>query len=101
MAKPDNDEGQIGEFYTEHDLTEGAEDAEWTERPGSAVMVVTSLRVPKPIMDRVRAAANARGMKPTALMREWIEAAVADGDTSVPVSMLLAAAARHQTQRAS
>ncbi|MFJ3216203.1 hypothetical protein ACIPLC_09810 [Kitasatospora sp. NPDC086801] len=43
-----------------------------------SVMTATSLRLPKPVMDGVRHRARERGLKPTAVMREWTEAAVAD-----------------------
>ncbi|MBD0691229.1 hypothetical protein [Streptomyces sp. CBMA123] len=62
-------------------------------------MITTSLRLPKPVMDEVRRRARERGMKPTAVMREWIEAAVADVDEPVPLSVTAAAVAEHQQRR--
>jgi len=36
-------------------------------------MVVTSIRLPRPLMQRVRAQADAAGVPPTALIRGWVE----------------------------
>ena len=36
-------------------------------------MIVSSIRLPKATMNKVRAAAADLGVKPTALMRSWIE----------------------------
>ncbi|MBG0833247.1 hypothetical protein HS041_36715 [Planomonospora sp. ID67723] len=55
-------------------------------------MITTSLRLPKPVMDAVRARAAERGIKPTALIREAIVASLADAQAVIPVSVLLAAA---------
>ncbi|WP_449066383.1 hypothetical protein [Planomonospora algeriensis] len=55
-------------------------------------MTTTSLRLPKPVMDAVRARAAERGIKPTALIREAIVASLVDGQAMIPLSVLLAAA---------
>lgn len=39
-------------------------------------MITTSLRLPKSVLDQVRERAAAAGLKPTALIRAWIETAV-------------------------
>ncbi|MGW3039404.1 hypothetical protein ACWC9T_04980 [Kitasatospora sp. NPDC001159] len=63
-------------------------------------MIATSLRLPKPVMDEVRRRARERGLKPTAVMREWIEAAVADPDEPlVPLSVIAAAVAEYQHRK--
>ncbi|MFI2610154.1 hypothetical protein [Kitasatospora sp. NPDC018619] len=40
-------------------------------------------------------------MKPTAIMREWIEGAIADLDEPVPLSVITAAVAEYQQLKAS
>ncbi|MFF3111812.1 hypothetical protein ACFVSN_21780 [Kitasatospora sp. NPDC057904] len=93
----------IAEYYETHELTEeeimSAEPAEPV--PAEAVMITTSLRLPKPVMDEVRRRARERGLKPTAIMREWIEAAIADLDEPVPFSVITAAVAEYQHRKAS
>jgi predicted DNA-binding protein len=52
-----------------------------------AAMVSRSVRLPLDTYDRVRAAAEARGLGVTTLMRQWIEAGLADLDDSTTVSL--------------
>ena len=65
-------------------------------------MVSRSVRLPVDTYERVRAAAEARGIGVTTLMRQWIEAGLADLDDSATVSLAdvrraLAALAQHPT----
>jgi predicted DNA-binding protein len=65
-------------------------------------MVSRSVRLPLDTYERVRAAAEARGIGVTTLMRQWIEAGLADLDDSATVSLAdvrraLAALAHHPT----
>ena len=55
------------------DASAELERADYDDSITAEPMVTTSLRLPKPVMDAVRAAADARGVRPTALMREWVE----------------------------
>ncbi|MEU5561689.1 MULTISPECIES: hypothetical protein [Micromonospora] len=50
-------------------------------------MVSRSVRLPLETYERVRAAAEARGIGVTTLMRQWIEAGLADLDDSTTVSL--------------
>lgn len=50
-------------------------------------MVSRSVRLPLDTYNRVRAAADARGIGVTTLMRQWIEAGLADLDDSPTVSL--------------
>jgi predicted DNA-binding protein len=50
-------------------------------------MVSRSVRLPLDTYERVRAAAEARGLGVTTLMRQWIEAGLADLDDSATVSL--------------
>lgn len=50
-------------------------------------MVSRSVRLPLHTYERVRAAADARGIGVTTLMRQWIEAGLADLDESATVSL--------------
>jgi hypothetical protein len=62
-------------------------------------MITTSLRLPKPVMDAVRARATERGIKPTALIREAIVASLADRQAMIPLSVLLAAAEEYSKRQ--
>lgn len=50
-------------------------------------MMSRSVRLPVDTYDRVRVAAEARGIGVTTLMRQWIEAGLADLDDSATVSL--------------
>lgn len=50
-------------------------------------MVSRSVRLPADTYERVRVAAEARGIGVTTLMRQWIEAGLADLDDSATVSL--------------
>ncbi|TDC33962.1 hypothetical protein E1211_18165 [Micromonospora sp. 15K316] len=50
-------------------------------------MVSRSVRLPLETYERVRAAAETRGIGVTTLMRQWIEAGLADLDDSTTVSL--------------
>jgi predicted DNA-binding protein len=80
------------------------------DRPGAHVpapdtdvpMVSRSVRLPLDLYERVREAADGRGLGVTTLMRQWIEAGLADLDDSTTVSLAdvrraLAALASHPT----
>lgn len=65
-------------------------------------MVSRSVRLPLETYERVREAAEARGIGVTTLMRQWIEAGLAELDDSATVSLAdvrraLAALAQHPT----
>lgn len=65
---------KLAEYYDNRDLGVEIDNAELERHsPASQVMVVSSIRLPKPLMDRVRDVATEEGVKPTALMRRWIE----------------------------
>ena len=64
---------KLAAYYDEHDTTAELEQAVPSEPvPADEVMIVTSLRLPKPVMDQVRERAQERGVKPTALIQAAI-----------------------------
>jgi hypothetical protein len=76
MAKDPNKIDEAAEYYDTHDITAEMDGAEWTRHepaPASEQMIVTSVRLPRSVHARLREIAGARGIKPTALMRAWIE----------------------------
>ena len=100
---------RIAEDYEAGDASTELDRADYDDSTVAEPMVTVSLRLPKPVMDAVRAAADARGMRPTALMREWVEQQVVElataGEQVIPVSAVLAflteATARYTTRQAS
>lgn len=99
---------ELAEHYDHVDLTENIEAATWEEpEPLAEPMVTYALRLPKPVIDALRAAAAARGVKVSTLMREWLEERLAQAqthpDAAIPVSALLALVAERSinTTRAS
>lgn len=99
---------ELVEHYERTDLAEHIEAATWEEPDLPAEPMVTyALRLPKPVIDALRAAAADRGVKVSTLMREWLEERLTQAEThpdaAVPVSALLALVAERSihTTRAS
>jgi hypothetical protein len=78
--------------YNEADTTDDLERAERDDSVVSEPMVTTSLRLPRSTMDELRREAEERGVRPTQLMRAWIDSGLArrqSGEPVVPVSQIL------------
>lgn len=66
---------ELAEYYDNRDISTEIEAAELEQHlPTDQIMVISEVGLPKEVMDRVRDAAAEEGVKPTALMRRWIEA---------------------------
>ncbi len=88
--------------YGDAHLATTTKQALWEEPgPGVEPMLTTTIRLPKTVLDALRSAAAARGVKVTTLMREWLgerlAQADADPDAAIPVSALLALVAERAT----
>jgi len=65
---------RLAEYYDTHDTSKELERAELVEEPADPdPMVSLSLRLPKSLLDWVRAQARTEHTKPTQLIRRWIE----------------------------
>jgi predicted DNA-binding protein len=76
--------------FHEDEMAELISEGERAELPtpgDEQPMVSRSVRLPVATYERVRAAAEARGIGVTTLMRQWIEAGLADLDDSATVSL--------------
>jgi predicted transcriptional regulator len=62
----------LRDHYDGTDQSEALERAEPETAADSDVLVSTSIRLPKALMDRVRAYAAETGVPSTTLMRQWI-----------------------------
>lgn len=95
----------LAEYYDTADLTEHIERTTWEEsEPATEPMVTYALRLPKPVIDQIRDAAEVRGVRVSALMREWLQERLIlesepGEDVTVPVSALLALVAERGTRR--
>ncbi|GIG86783.1 BrnA antitoxin family protein [Plantactinospora endophytica] len=69
------------------DLIDDAQPVELPTPDTDVPMVSRSVRLPLDTYERVRSAAEARGIGVTTLMRQWIEAGLADLDDSATVSL--------------
>ena len=69
------------------DLIDDRPDAQVPPPDSDVPMVSRSVRLPLDTYERVRSAAEERGLGVTTLMRQWIEAGLADLDDSPTVSL--------------
>jgi hypothetical protein len=83
---------ELRDFYDTTDTAGSVERATWDERVvgPDEVMVSTSIRLPRSLMQRVRERAAAAGVPATALMRQWVLDRLEAGadDEVVPVADL-------------
>ncbi|MGH3839148.1 MAG: hypothetical protein ACRDSF_26145 [Pseudonocardiaceae bacterium] len=63
----------LAEYADTHDLSTELEQAHREDTTDPDPMVTTSLRLPKSLLDWVRDQAADEGLRPTALIRRWIE----------------------------
>ncbi|MGH3588688.1 MAG: hypothetical protein ACRDQ0_20455 [Pseudonocardia sp.] len=63
----------LREHYDGTDTTDEMAEGRWEPEVDSDPMVTTSLRVPKSLLDWVREEAAAEQVRPSALIRRWIE----------------------------
>ena len=69
----EKDLARLREHYDTTDVSDAIDRGKWETDTQSDPMVTTSLRLPKSVLDWVRAEAEAQHVKPTALIRQWIE----------------------------
>jgi hypothetical protein len=103
---PDSKLRELVEHYDTTDLAEHIDQASWEEPEAIREPMVTyALRLPKQVIDRLRAAAEHRDIKVSTLMREWLEERLTleatETNATVPVSALLALVAERGSSPAS
>lgn len=64
---------EIAEHAETHDFSAEMETGTWETDTEADPMVTTSLRLPKSLLDWVRERAAERHVRPTTLIRQWIE----------------------------
>lgn len=73
----------LADYYDNHDTGSEMTDGQWVEPP----MVTTSLRLPKPLVDALKAEAGHQHIRHTALMRRVL-AAYVEGATVQPAEII-------------
>lgn len=69
---------ELRDYYDNTDTSESIKNATWDDMITEDPMVGITVRFPKSALDRVRATADTRGVKVTALIRDLVERAIAD-----------------------
>ncbi|MDA8393477.1 MAG: hypothetical protein M0Z87_11925 [Actinomycetota bacterium] len=64
---------QIAADAESHDFAAEMADATWEDATEEDPMVTTSLRLPKSLLDWVRERATEQHLRPSVLIRQWIE----------------------------
>lgn len=67
---------QLADYYDGHSTADQMDGGDWVDEPVIEPMVTTSLRLPIEVMQAVRERAALEGVRPTALIRRWVEASV-------------------------
>jgi len=70
---------KLREHYDTHTTADEMDHGRWEADTEADPMVTTSVRLPKSLLDWVRRQSEVEGMKPTALLRRWIEERRDDG----------------------
>jgi hypothetical protein len=93
---------QAAAYYDTHDMSHLMERGELDTKVTAEVTEVVSVRLPGTVMDAIRSVAKAQGVRPSNLMREWLEERLTsegvDLEATVPVSALLAFVAEQGTR---
>lgn len=76
MATEDSE--KLRAYYDTHDTTAELERAEFDESVVAEPMVGITIRLPATTLDAAREVARERGIKVTALLRDWIEQNLGD-----------------------
>lgn len=64
---------EIAEYAQTHDFAAEMEQGAWEEDAESDPMVTTSVRLPKSLLDWVREEAASQHVRPSVLIRQWLE----------------------------
>ncbi|MGH3544495.1 MAG: hypothetical protein ACRDPW_00965 [Mycobacteriales bacterium] len=65
---------ELRDYYDSTDVSAHMQDAEWVENTidPDEIMVSYAIRLPRPVINRIREIADAAGVPTTTLMRQWI-----------------------------
>ena len=85
MKKKELDE--LREHYDNTSLPESVDRSTLDDRIADEVMVSTSIRLPRSLMQRVRRQAEAAGMPATTLIRQWVTERISTSKDEAVVSV--------------
>lgn len=68
-----NELDELATYAQSHDFSTEMEQGVWETDTEADLMVTTSLRLPKSLLDWVREQAAAQHVRPSGLIRQWIE----------------------------
>jgi hypothetical protein len=78
----------LADYYDTHDTSAELEDAVLEPASANEPMVTYALRLPRPVLDRLRVVAEARDEKVTTLMRSWLEERLAREESDPPAAVV-------------
>jgi hypothetical protein len=64
---------EIADYAEHHDFATEMEQGSWEAGTDADPMITTSVRLPKSLLDWVRRSAAAQHVRPSVLIRQWIE----------------------------
>ena len=64
---------EIADYAEDHDLAAEMEQGTWEAGTDADPMITTSVRLPKSLLDWIRQRAAAQHVRPSVLIRQWIE----------------------------
>ena len=64
---------EIADYAEHHDFAAEMEQGSWESDTDADPMITTSVRLPKSLLDWVRRSAAAQHVRPSVLIRQWIE----------------------------
>jgi hypothetical protein len=79
---------ELADYYDTHDTSAELEDAVLEQASATEPMVTYALRLPKPVLDRLRVVAEARDEKVTTLMRSWLEERLVREESDPPAAVV-------------
>lgn len=82
-----NELEELREYYDNTSLPESVERAVLDDHCADEVMVSTSIRLPRPLMQQVRQRAQSAGVPATTLIRQWVIDRVAASEDDAVVSV--------------
>ena len=64
---------EIADYAEDHDFAAEMEQGTWEANTDADPMITTSVRLPKSLLDWIRQRAAAQHVRPSVLIRQWIE----------------------------
>jgi hypothetical protein len=79
---------EIADYAEDHDFAAEMEQGTWEADTDADPMITTSVRLPKSLLDWIRQRAAAQHVRPSVLIRQWIEQQRDEDGTETPEDLL-------------